>query len=363
MIEDKLSAVEVEDYVYKANCLSFFQEDVFTIPVLKLLDVIISKIDSRNPNNENIYVSKSEFERAVGIDRLRPGTAYNYAKSLSQPVSIRDPKDASRFVFMPLFSKSVADKTEDGRWYFIVSINPKAWDYFFGIERIGYMKYRLRNTTNLKSKHSFFLFSYLAKNTFRESWAVSIDSLLTELHCNNRYYKDFRHFKQLVLEPSIKEINEKTDIRVSYEKKTGNKNKTIGIRFTARALIGEEKVARDNAKEILAANKDRIERIKNLTGLDDNATIRIVDAMFANNLSDEETDRRIRYALKQPNVKNLCPYIVKLLNECVWSEPKETAVKKSSNQFHQYTQSTTDEDLEFFEKLFLFEVNKGEGNA
>lgn len=336
--------------VYKANCLSFFKEDVFTLPVLKLLDIAISRINAKNPDDNEFYVSKAEFEKATGISRLKPEAANKYAKALMQPITIKDPKGQD-FINISLFWKSMPVKDGSGRWYFRFVPTPDAWDYFFGIDKIGYMSYRLSNTAKLNSKYSFLLFNYLSKNTFRRSWYVEIGKLLKEIHCDTELYADFRNFRRKVLDLAISEINDKTDISVSYEKVVGEKNKTLGIQFTASARIGEDQVVRQKRQEFLDNNKERIKHIQKLSGLDENAAISIVERMYANGISDEEAEKRIRYAKDRPDVDNLLPYIISLLDNHRWSEPK-----KSANSFGAYQQRSLSEINEW-EQIFQKALN------
>lgn len=88
---------------------------------------------------------------------------------------------------------------------------------FFDISKNGYIKYALKNTLYLQSVYSIKLYLYLLENRFRSTWKIELDCLKGIFECTSDYYNDFRRFNSKILKTSIDEINEMTNVFVSYE--------------------------------------------------------------------------------------------------------------------------------------------------
>ena len=114
--------------------------------------------------------------------------------------------------------------------------------YFFNVDKIGYLRYKLRCITNLSSRYAYILFVYLEHNRFRKSWTVDFEDLKTILSCENESYCDtYKVFNDRLLKRIQKELHEKTECRFSYEP-IRNGRKVSAIRFTleSRAVLPAE---------------------------------------------------------------------------------------------------------------------------
>lgn len=90
--------------------------------------------------------------------------------------------------------------------------------YFFNIENLGYLRYKLRCITSLTSRYTYIMFIYLEANRYRKSWDVPLDELKQILDCENEEYaQEFKYFNRDVLKKVQKEMHEKTECRYSYE--------------------------------------------------------------------------------------------------------------------------------------------------
>lgn len=87
-------------------------------------------------------------------------------------------------------------------------------DYLIGL--VGnFTQYELYNIMALHSKYAIRLFELFKSYQYQHSKIYEIEELKYLLYTEN--YNNFAHFKRRVLEPAIKEINEFTEIKVSYE--------------------------------------------------------------------------------------------------------------------------------------------------
>lgn len=111
-----------------------------------------------------------------------------------------------------------------------------------------YTQYKLWYTMTMHSEYSLRLYELLKSVARKETWYFEIVELKRIFMCEN--YKQFNDFKKRVIVPAVTEINEKTDILVSYELfKDGRtyigiefyiEEKNVTDRLNADKLIREE---------------------------------------------------------------------------------------------------------------------------
>lgn len=79
------------------------------------------------------------------------------------------------------------------------------------------------NVTKIKGAHGKRIYSMMCQYKKLKTKTISVDDLLYELDLEDKY-KNYYDFKKYVIEPSVKNISEKTDLIISYnEIKTGKK--------------------------------------------------------------------------------------------------------------------------------------------
>lgn len=102
-----------------------------------------------------------------------------------------------------------------------------------GIEQF-FTKYTLEQTARLKSLYAVRLYELLIQwREARKTQLFELETFREQLGLGVNDYKRMSDFKRRVLESSIKEINEKTDIKVSYtQEKQGTA--IIGFKFVVR---------------------------------------------------------------------------------------------------------------------------------
>ena len=125
-----------------------------------------------------------------------------------------------------LFEQARYRKDEYGKPIVELTCTATAKDLFFCINKYHYFKYALENVIRLTRKSSYLLFLYIMANRFRADWKIELDELRDNvLDCKGQEsYQAFKEFKRAVLDPAVKEVNEKTDCHITYEpKKRGRK--------------------------------------------------------------------------------------------------------------------------------------------
>lgn len=208
-----------------------------TLPEFKILDTYLSRINSHNPNKRTIIFEKGELEKILGIKRIRTDELDERLKHLGTPIRIDDTTDKNkRFARISLFEKAIAEQDDYGLWQVELTATPSAMKYFFNIENLGYLRYKLRCITSITSRYTYIMFTYLEANRFRKSWEISLTELKQILNCDKEEtYKEYKHFNNLVLKKIQNELNEKTECRYEYEPIKRGRS-VVAIKFTLETL-------------------------------------------------------------------------------------------------------------------------------
>lgn len=230
--------------VQKSTPLQSLAQTNLTLTELKLLDVYLSRIDSHDPEKRTVQIEKGELERVLNVTRILKDDLDERLQHLFQIVKIEDETKRKGFKLVSLFEEADAEPDENGSWTITLTCTPSAREYIFNIENLGYLRYRLKNIVELKSRYSYILFMYLENNRFRKSWEIKLDDLKKLLKCTANRYNQFKFFNAEILGKCHKELNEKTDCHFEYEPIKRNRT-VIAVRFTMQT-------AKATAKEVLA---------------------------------------------------------------------------------------------------------------
>ena len=235
--EDKLT-------VQKSLPLFALWRSELTLSEFKILDTYLSRIDSHKPEKRTVVFGKGELEKLLGVKRIRTEELDERLKHLGTPIRIDDNTAKNkRFVRISLFEKAVANQDDNGLWQVELTASSSAMKYFFNIENLGYLRYKLRCITLLTSRYTYIMFIYIEANRFRKSWDVSLNELKEILSCDKEeIYKEFKFFNQKILKKVHKEMHEKTECRYSYEPIKKGRS-VVAVRFEVETLpkvINEE---------------------------------------------------------------------------------------------------------------------------
>lgn len=242
--------------VQKSNPLQSLAKTELTLPELKILDVYLSRIDSHDPEKRTVVIEKGELEQVLGVSRILKQQLKGRLRNLFQVVEVEDDTKPDGFKLVSLFEEADAVPDNEGLWKITLTCTASAREYIFNIDNIGYLKYRLKNVIELKSRYSYVLYLYLENNSFRKTWEINLEDLKELLKCNAKRYEQFKFFNAEILKKSQQEINEKTDCKFDYEPvKRGRV--IVAIRFTIKTLkqLAVEDVA--NLPEVQNAPENR----------------------------------------------------------------------------------------------------------
>lgn len=229
--EDKLT-------VQKSLPLFALWQSELTLAEFKILDTYLSRIDSHKPDKRVVTFSKGELEEKLGVQRINNKDLESRLKHLmGNVVKIPDTETKKGFRLVTLFEEAVAEQDDYGLWQVKLECTQKAMKYFFNVDNLGYLRYKLRCVTSLTSRYTYILFCYLEHNrTMHLSWQVDLDELKSILDCDTEEYaKEFKYFNRDVLKKVQKEMHEKTECRYSYEPIKKGRS-VVAIRFTLESL-------------------------------------------------------------------------------------------------------------------------------
>ena len=205
-------------WVQKSDPLVLMRSVPFSLGELKLLDTYISRINAKDNTRRTVIFTKEEYEELMGL------TCANYralAKHtdglLGKVVTLEMPnKEFLKFV---LFTKAYYHKDEYGKPVIEITCTEEARDLFFCLDKYHYFSYALENVIKLSRKSSYLLYIHIRSNRYRGEWEIDLNELRDNvLDCKQqKTYQEFKEFKKAVLEPAVKEINQKTDCHFEYE--------------------------------------------------------------------------------------------------------------------------------------------------
>ena len=118
----------------------------------------------------------------------------------------------------------------------------------------GYTKYKLSNIIGFKNFYSMRIYEILKQYEKLGKRAIKIEELRYMLGLEEKHYKTYRDLKRWVIKPAMKIINEKTDIKVTFEE-FKNAHSTEGLTFY---IVSNRTLHK--SKELLDI-KERIENV------------------------------------------------------------------------------------------------------
>ncbi len=190
-----------------------------TLAEFKILDTYLSRIDSHKPDKRTVVFEKGEFEKILGVKKINSKDLKLRLKHLmGNVVEIPDTSEKKGYKMVTLFEEAEANPDDYGVWQIKLECTQKAMKYFFNVESLGYLRYKLRCITSITSRYTYIMFTYLEHNRFRKSWEVPLEELKQILDCDKvETYMAFKEFNKQVLKRVQKEMHEKTECRYSYE--------------------------------------------------------------------------------------------------------------------------------------------------
>lgn len=330
--EDKLT-------VQKSLPLFALWRSDLTLAEFKILDTYLSRINSRKPEKRVVVFEKGELEKILGVKKINNQDLKDRLLHLmGNVVEIPDESTKRGFRLITLFEEAIAEQGDYGVWQVKLECTQKAMKYFFDIENLGYLRYKLRCITSITSRYTYIMFIYLEANRYRKSWSVPLEELKEILNCDKEeLYKEYKFFNQKILKRIQKEMHEKTECKYTYEPIKKGRS-VVAIRFEVETLpkasledIDENQITIEQWQEAVEAETEKKLWYKPLEpwkltqeqlDLIQSILVTIPDSKLPQSpacygaielMEYHYIDQKVKDIKARHNVKNPCNYLLKVM--------------------------------------------------
>ena len=101
-------------------------------------------------------------------------------------------------------------------------------------ENNPFTKYKKEDVLKLKGEYSIDIYHLAKKHEAMSSWTMSLEEIREELALSKSYER-INNLKSRVINPSVEEITEKSDIKITYENVKRGRTVT-GLKFNVKAI-------------------------------------------------------------------------------------------------------------------------------
>ena len=200
----------------------------------KIVLTMVSMIQPTDEDFKDYRISIKEFSEMLG---LTGSAKYTEIKEITKNLmskSIEIPQADGGWLLANWISSAEYKK---GEGIIALSFSPKLKPYLLQLKQ--YTSYRLSNILSLSSSYSIRLYELLRKWSFLDKWESPVEEIREKLGAVTKSYLLYGNFKNKILLPAIKELNEHTDLSISFrEIKKGRSVERI--EFTIRQAPEKE---------------------------------------------------------------------------------------------------------------------------
>lgn len=197
--------------VYKSNSLIDASYKLNT-QTQKLILCCLAKIDSRTEIPKDITLTALEFSKLMGIDQKNAHRElYKAADSLFKSSVVLQTEDTETEIHW--IQKRVIKLKGEGA--VTITWSDDVLKYISQLDRF-FTGYKIRNIALLQSPHSIRIYELLMRFKTTGQRSISLDDFKSALGINGKY-EQFKVLNRDVLKKAIDELNNKTDLHVSYE--------------------------------------------------------------------------------------------------------------------------------------------------
>ena len=179
----------------------------------KILLLVVSKINSFS--TDDVIRIKTTYQEILSVLKLKKN--HHYILKLIRGLMNKELHLFDENTGKVLETKWVIGVIHHNKWDKDIElhIHPDLSPLFLNLKK-NFTKYRLKDIIRFTSKYSFRLYEFLKSFEGLGKRIMTIDELKDYL-CIGEKYKRFNSFKQEVLEKSIQDINNYSDLNCSYE--------------------------------------------------------------------------------------------------------------------------------------------------
>ncbi|PUB08201.1 replication initiation protein [Paenisporosarcina sp. OV554] len=186
----------------------------------KIVLTMVSMIQPTDKDFMDYRISIREFHEMLGLSGREHYTEIKEIAKELMSKSVEIPKDDGGWILANWISSADYIK---GEGVIALSFSPKLLPYLLQLKN-AFTSYRLSNILSLKSTYSIRLYELMKKWQHLGRWECPVESLREKLGATTKTYSLYGNFKNRVLSFAINEINEKTDLHITFKEiKKGRK--------------------------------------------------------------------------------------------------------------------------------------------
>lgn len=237
-----------QNYVVKANKLVEIKGGLGIVEQ-KILASLISEISPKDEEFETYYINICEIAEVIGLGskgqyKVIKEAGRNLTKKIIEIEKVNPETGKDKYDAINLLSRF---SYEDGSGQVEIEINQHLKPYLLALKGkdTPFTKYMLKNIIKLNSQYAIKLYELLKR--YEGNWSISkkysVEFLREFIGLKEGEYKKFTNFETRVLRIAKKEINEKTDIVISYKKiKNGRRIAEIEFEVYPRDLDNSDEM-------------------------------------------------------------------------------------------------------------------------
>lgn len=211
--------------IEKSNPILEARNDM-TFQQLRFFNIYLAFINPLDENTKRVSLPLQKISNLLKVELNEQAVRRMGQACMQLYIDLADyDKEAKKRGAMRLrhmFQKFDVDKNESGVWMVTMQADEDILPYLFDIKAMGYLKYSLYNVLTLDGKVQIKLYEILKLGQGLKNYTLALDDLKERLGVSEtKSYTAYKKFKQAVLDRCLKEINEKTDIKASYEEVRG----------------------------------------------------------------------------------------------------------------------------------------------
>ena len=208
--------------------------------------MLLAIINARETGNgitadSKLQIHASDYMKHFDVNKK---TAYEALKNavdnlFNRQFSFREVRNGTDFIVKSRWVSRIAYATNEATLE--ITFAPDVVPLILRLEE-HFTSYQLKQVTQLTSKYAIRLYEILiAWREVGKTPQIELSEFRHKIGVEDTEYKDMHNFKKRVLEPSIQQINEHTDITVTYEQH--KKGRTIsGFSFRLKQKPQPKKV-------------------------------------------------------------------------------------------------------------------------
>jgi len=251
----ELVILRENDKVEKRNVLNQMRGLNWTLQELRFFMLYLSKIDARNPETREVRFALSEFAKIMDLPRaqakdIKPIAIRLLQKIVEVPQFRENGKPTGGYDLFQLFSRcKVREDEESGEWCIEFNAHDESLPLMFEFKE-KYVTYGIKNVLRLKGVNQFRMYEVLKQYEYAGEVVFSVTFLRNLFDVKKDEYTLWKNFRVRVLDNCQKVLEEKTDIKYTYEQiKKGRKIDAVKFTIMKNTLDEDEGKPKINKKK------------------------------------------------------------------------------------------------------------------